>query len=270
MLATLAAPRTFENWLTFVRLYLEGGNEKGEVVLRLRDGGSITIRRGTSDIWAVHEIFLRNDYRLPAFESSRAPVVIDIGGNIGLFSTYVGRSCPESRILTFEPEPSNFRILCLNLEANGLADRVSAIQMAVSDGLSSVSLHLSPSNVGGHSLISQPGTADHIQVPATTLAEIIETNRFECVDLLKLDCEGSEYSILYSCPIEVLFKINYLVIEFHDLKGAPPRNNGRALAEFLHNRGFDVDFKRSLSRSTGYLHCSRRISDKGRFSGKEL
>jgi FkbM family methyltransferase len=257
MLATLAAPRCFENWTALVRLYLQSGREGGEVILRLRDGGRLTIRRGTSDVWAVHEIFLRHDYRLPAFKPGRAPVVIDIGGNIGLFSTYVARSYPESQIFAYEPEPANFRMLCVNLEANGLAGRVTAVQKAVSDTLLSVFLHLNSSNVGGHSLILQLGDTNHIQVPATTLQEIVEQNGLSSIDLIKLDCEGSEYSILYSCPPAILAKIKHLIIEFHDLESASPRDNGRALAEFLQSSGFSVQVKRSLAGRIGYLHCSR-------------
>ena len=36
-----------------------------------------------------------------------------------------------------------------------------------------------------------------MEVPCTTLREIMESNHLEHVDLLKMDCEGAEYEILY-------------------------------------------------------------------------
>ena len=60
--------------------------------------------------------------------------VIEIGANIGYYllleATRLG---PGSRILAFEPHPANIRLCQLNLDLNGVADRASLYQRAVSD-----------------------------------------------------------------------------------------------------------------------------------------
>ena len=49
-----------------------------------------------------------------------------------------------------------------------------------------------------------------IQVPCVTLSEIFEEHHLKRCDLLKMDCEGSEYSILYNCPPDYLERIAFI------------------------------------------------------------
>jgi len=58
------------------------------------------------------------------------------------------------------------------------------------------------------------------------------------VDLLKMDCEGSEYSILYRCTTEYLKRIGKMAIEVH--AGQEPDHNITALSSFLAARGFST------------------------------
>ena len=39
------------------------------------------------------------------------------------------------------------------------------------------------------------------------------------VDLLKIDCEGGEYTILLTTPIEVFSRIRNIVFEYHEIDG---------------------------------------------------
>jgi FkbM family methyltransferase len=259
MLLTGAVWQRFENWKAVVRLYLPTGCGAEQVTLRLRSGGSIIVRSASNDAWAVHEIFLRNDYKLSSFSLGNSPLIVDIGGNIGLFAICALQRWPASRILTFEPEPSNFKLLRTNIEKNCFQDRVTAVEMAVSAEQATVSLHLSPSNVGGHSLVASHQSTRKLAVAATTLTDILQRSGQDRIDLLKLDCEGSEFPILYNCPGRTLAKIKNLAIEFHDFSGGPARHTGANLASYLREKGFRVGLRRSLTGTTGYLHCTRAV-----------
>jgi len=60
------------------------------------------------------------------------PSVLDLGGNIGLFSLLAARSHPAARIYTYEPGPPNYQILEINCLANpALAKRVHLRKEAV-------------------------------------------------------------------------------------------------------------------------------------------
>ena len=44
----------------------------------------------------------------------------------------------------------------------------------------------------------------------------------ELVDICKIDIEGAEYELFEFTPDEVLCKIRYLIVEFHDPPRTPP------------------------------------------------
>src|SRR5688572_25562845 len=78
-----------------------------------------------------------------------------------------------------------------------------------------------------------------ITVWTTTLADIFRDHGIDRCDLLKLDCEGAEYRILYSAPRDVLDRIDHIILEYHHFsqeEGANPS----ALRTFLEGRGFVV------------------------------
>ena len=59
-----------------------------------------------------------------------------------------------------------------------------------------------------------------------TIPEILDGNGPKRCDLLKMDCEGAEYDILYHCPSEVLTRIDRIALEVH---GGPGDQNIDAL-----------------------------------------
>jgi FkbM family methyltransferase len=44
---------------------------------------------------------------------------------------------------------------------------------------------------------------ESIKVPCLALSQVLDENSIKKCDLLKMDCEGAEYDILYNCPPEV-------------------------------------------------------------------
>jgi FkbM family methyltransferase len=77
-----------------------------------------------------------------------------------------------------------------------------------------------------------------IQVPCITLPEIFEENNLAQCDMLKMDCEGAEYSILYNCPADYLERIAQMVIEVH--QGSGSEQNIEALEDYLSESGFQI------------------------------
>ncbi len=73
------------------------------------------------------------------------------------------------------------------------------------------------------------------------MEEICENNRIQNITLLKLDCEGSEYNILYESPIEIIKNIPFIVVETHDLDS--DRNNLEGVKSYLSSLGFTLKTK---------------------------
>jgi hypothetical protein len=59
----------------------------------------------------------------------------------------------------------------------------------------------------------------------------------ERIDLLKMDCEGSEYEIMFNTPVELISRINVMLIEVHDLD---ENFNVKTFSNYLINIGYNV------------------------------
>ena len=77
-----------------------------------------------------------------------------------------------------------------------------------------------------------------IRVPCISLTHIYKDNQLDGIDLLKMDCEGSEYDIIYNTSPELIQKINRMVVEVHDMDDR--QNNIHFFTAYLQKLGFSV------------------------------
>jgi FkbM family methyltransferase len=176
-------------------------------------------------------------YGLNRIDFKPGDVVIDIGAHIGFFAIYTALRYPEVLIHSFEPFPENYELLQQNLERNGITT-VRTYQQGVSGDGRLLEMVTNPQNSGSSTYYSrtlQYGRTTGI--PSTTLDQIFDSLSLDKCKLLKIDCEGSEYEILFStCS---LAKVEYLSGEFHQ-------------NEWLLSRGYTFE---GLLR-----HCEKQIS----------
>lgn len=153
-------------------------------------------------------------------------VVYDVGANLGLWSVAAGRAVGASgRVVSIEPNPLCLPFLAANLELAEVEDRTTVLPLALSDGRAErVDLHVNYANshlsTGAHSMIGvgKPGTL--VSVPAASLDSIVATYDLPDPDLVKLDVEGAEASILPGCGATLERARPVLVIEVHGLDQA--------------------------------------------------
>lgn len=225
-----------------------------EVILNLRNEGDYAI---------ASELFLERQYRFcdTAIREARN-AVIDIGAHLGFFSLYASILNSKVPIYAFEPHEGNFALLKENLHLNH-AGNVTPKQVAVAGAVGQATLLLSREDLN-HSLthaIEPTGVTQKVQT--TTLERIFEKNRLGRADLVKIDCEGGEFEILYSTPPELLGRIGALFIEYHDwvpayanASAGRPGQSGGELKKFLEGRGFRVEkYPNTRIRELGFLWC---------------
>ena len=72
----------------------------------------IYLRNKYYDTHIFHQIFIRKelDFEIP----NNPKVIVDCGANIGLSTLYLKRKYKESKIISIEPEESNFNMLSIN------------------------------------------------------------------------------------------------------------------------------------------------------------
>jgi FkbM family methyltransferase len=191
-----------------------------------------TLRPGTSDEEVWQEVYMQNCYELPSTLIGKT--VVDIGAHIGVFAI----ACAERGALLiecYESAPENARVLRINT-AGIPAARVFEKAVWRSDRYEpTVRLGEFPAvNCGGANVLAEYGP----EVPTISLDDICRKLRM--VDLIKLDCEGSEYPILLTAT--ELGRVRNIVGEWHD-QTVDVMGQGLGwpvLEKCLKRNGFDV------------------------------
>jgi FkbM family methyltransferase len=212
-----------------------------EIVTR---GNALRFDVPTRELYLVFkEIFLTDFYSVR--ELVRAlppePVVIDVGANAGYFGMMLFSQLGGARMYAFEPIEENHRIYAANIARNPeLGGRITLRGLAVT-GTPAENVELFADASGASVTASVfPGFDCHntrrVRASAVTLADVLREHQLDRVDLLKLDCEGSEYSIIYGSPRRLWPLIDTIVLEAHELDRE--RRNVRALQHYLEGLGY--------------------------------
>ena len=193
------------------------------------------------------EIFVEDFYRTnKLFSNLPSKInVIDIGANEGFFAALVLSKIKDAMIYAFEPLPSNVRKIERLREINpSEKNKIIVHAKAVTDG-NSETVQLFTQQENAESSIASiyrefdERNSNSMVVPATTLMKIMADNNLDEVNLLKLDCEGAEYEILYNTNNDVLKKIKRMLIEVHPLDNET--RNEKFLSSFLTDHGFSTE-----------------------------
>lgn len=172
---------------------------------------------------AAKDIFLQGIYDFST--EAQAPLIIDGGAHIGLFSLRAAQLYPNAKILAFEPDPEALALLNLNLQGNGLSHvQVIPAGLHDKDGL----LSFSSRGDDGNTLHSAD-TNTSVQV--TRLSRHLR----HPVDFLKLNIEGSEWPVLAECG-SLLKNVQQLTLEYHGFPELGDRLH--LILQCLHEQGF--------------------------------
>lgn len=128
-------------------------------------------------------------------------IIIDIGGHAGQFSKIFSALVPQGRVYTFEPGTYAHSIL-KKVHLLKRLTNVSIFKMGASDknGKSVLSVPIKSSGSIGFGRSSINGEdfthALREEIPLTTLDHFSKTHQLPRVDLIKIDVEGHEMSVL--------------------------------------------------------------------------
>jgi FkbM family methyltransferase len=247
--------RVIRNWPEFLACYL-GINRDALAQVRLRNGLTFAIRPKALDCRTIHEICIRDDYRLRSMHDV-AGTIIDIGANIGVFTIAALHKYPHARVIACEPMVDNIKLLRNNIDLNSYGARAIVVEQAVSEKRGAIDFYKSQASGGEGTIMPQGTCLEKRTVDAMTLADLFERFSVHQCSLVKMDVEGAEYQILYSTPRKILDKIDRIHLEYHTIAGSREMS-GDALAAYLRARGFAVAARRLLSGKSGYLYCTRQ------------
>ena len=196
-------------------------NTPGERQVHARFNGqryTLHVRGGTLDAAIFEQILCDgSEYRLPV--DTQPSVIFDIGANIGASAVYFAARYPQARVYCFEPLPQNIELLRKNVAAFG--DRVTVVPMGLGESPGSFEYRKSddPANFGGGTFhnVGCDAESDTIQLPVTTLTVFCKEYQIDRVDVMKIDTEGAECSVLKGAPTALLANVHVLLGELHSV-----------------------------------------------------
>ncbi|MBI3652543.1 MAG: FkbM family methyltransferase [Acidobacteria bacterium] len=138
---------------------------------------------GASSCYA--EVVIEDCYDIFAYAKRAKPkVIVDIGANLGVFSKLCSLLFPEADIYAYEPNPTALEWLNKNAEGT----RIQVFSGAVGQNSGVVNLDTACDSTIGR--VTEDGD---LRVQCLAAAEVAAGRP---IDFLKMDCEGSEWSIL--------------------------------------------------------------------------
>ena len=127
-----------------------------------------------------------------------------------------------------------------NIELNKLGNIIQVQQKAVSSKPGKATLYISTDNTGGNKLdMFEPSSKETVEVDVTTLANIADEFNGETIDLLKIDVEGSEHSILIPCGDLLKSKVKLVIGE----AGSSNYGDAMDIVSFLQKYDFEVEYE---------------------------
>ena len=163
-------------------------------------------------------------------------VVFDVGAWHGINASLFSRRA--SQVVSFEPNPSTFRVLQETIVVNG-ARNITAYALAVGNERATAELWGTGS---GSSLRPGPGKLVHSLVNVISMDEFA-AERSTLPDVIKIDAEGAEYQVLAGAR-DCLAHTRLLYLEMHFLE-LPKFDASPAMLE-------------SLVRAAGFVEIGRQ------------
>lgn len=158
--------------------------------------------------------------------------VVDIGAHIGAFTALVKGTAPACRVVAVEMMHDNYTLLSANVAP---LEGVTAVYAQMWYGRDDLHAYRNVGNYGACGLLSTDIHQQDIETCEVsdvrlTLEELCDLYDIGSADVLKLDCEGSEWNILEHAKPETLRRFKHIVGEWHLWGGA---GGFRALCETL-------------------------------------
>lgn len=142
------------------------------------------------------------------------PVVVQVGV-ADIFTLKKARSLyPKAKLIAYEADPNNFD----NVKKLASDEKLSVkfVNKAVCGKVGDVTLHRYE-NFVSHSLLDRPDQelVEDVVVKSVNIASVFKSNRIKKIDILVLNCEGSELEILNDIFSEPDLSISQICVSFH-------------------------------------------------------
>lgn len=151
-----------------------------------------------SILMSFEEHILKDEYKLASIDL-RNKTVIDIGANIGDTAlNFVNRGV--KKVYSLEPIPQTFSYLVKNIKNNSLQDLIIPLKYGLGDKKNKIVIPIRENASGGNSISfnkrnsTNKQYSKNVEVDVISVKDLWKIIKSE-VEIIKIDCEGCEYSI---------------------------------------------------------------------------
>ncbi|MGH3764587.1 MAG: FkbM family methyltransferase [Pseudonocardiaceae bacterium] len=198
--------------------------------IQLRVGGNAVrcvVRSRLSDMFVLRELFVHQTYRFP-YAQYLDPVerVVDIGSNVGLSALYFSLWFPNAEVVCVEPDEDSVGMIYRNRAANSfdwyvecsaIGSAEGRVTLYASEWAASSSTNKSVADAR-RSAPNRPECrlgARQVTVPVITVDGLLDSLRWDRVDILKMDVEGAEEDVFLHGDPAWLDRVRILVLDIH-------------------------------------------------------
>jgi len=203
--------------------------------------------------WApaiFHEIYNLRDYYANRIKRiNEGDIVVDLGGNMGMFNRWA-YSEGASKVISFEPDKRYFKLLSLNADPRSVlfnsaaAHEIGELNLYESD-------HLGGSNVFGINGV------EGYTVKTYTLNYLFDSGLIDKIDFLKIDIEGAEHAALAGISDENLMKVKNIGMEYHHSHFNYDEDLRQRLIDRMISLGFNSYLSYTATDNLQMLYFSR-------------
>jgi FkbM family methyltransferase len=173
--------------------------------------------------------------------------IFDIGGFLGIHTIFfASRAGPQGRVVTFEPDPINYRHILRNVEVNGF-ENVMVRNVGV--GERPGKLEFAYPSDRGRGTANPKGLErykrDHpdaalVTLPVTSVDAFLRSGEAPPPDFLKIDVEGLELAVLEGMTETAANYKPAIFVELHGWGSEDKQANSARVLRWLHGQGYEV------------------------------
>ena len=168
------------------------------------------------------------------YKLKQGDIVVDAGAYPGDYALFAARKDGKNgRIIAFEPDAKNRKILMRNIKKQGLKNVI-----IVSKGLWNKNTTLNfKSSDGLHSTLYSKNAAESIEV--VKLDYILKKLKIKKIDVLKMDIEGAEIEAIKGATTTLKKnKVQVIIASYHIIKG---KRTSYFIEDFLRKMGYRAE-----------------------------
>lgn len=178
------------------------------------EGLTFSVRAGRYGVWdrgIIEEV--AQQYLWQRINWQEVTTCLDIGAHIGAWTLRAAKMAPWAQIVAVEPHLENYLLLTINTHAK--LEQIQSFYGAVHYGSAPIGLEWATDNSGAHT-VRDDGVG--VPVDSYTVERLMVEVGMDHLDVMKVDCEGSERNIFLHIEDETLRKTHWIVGEFHCTK----------------------------------------------------